>query len=635
MHSESSQLPAKLIRPRAHGVLPRPRLFKRLDAATEHRIIWLTAPGGTGKTILTSSYLEEHGLHHLWYQMDMDDGDPANFFHYLGIAARQFALAHRTPLPELTPEYLPSLGAYTRRFFERLYSRMQTPAMLVLDNYHEVPRESPLHEIVRDGGALSPAGVNLIIISRSEPPAAFARLRMHGELCLIGFDELRLDLEEALDLCRLRKGTEVSPDFARHCHVLAQGWTAGLILLLEQGHMLPGEPFQISASAQNLLFDYFAGEIFGNLPAITQRVLLETSVLPKIQAPWAEFLTGRPEAGKILEELHRNDFFITRREDSVPFLYEYHPLFHDFLHRQAQKLLPGDAYKVLIRKAAKLLMEAGLPEDAAALWLEAGEYGQIAAQLANLGPILLTQGRHLTVTQWLAEIPKTIMADNGWLMYWAGLARLPYQMTEARIQLEAAFNWFNSHQDLVGICQSWAGIVNSYLLEWRDFTDMDRWIEAYEQIRDKIEPLPPVCKVAVHGALVAFVYRRPQHPELPTWAEQARILLESGLVGPQTTLFAATLQNYYAWIGDMNGAAAIVDTMRTMIAETKAAPQAFIVTKVIGSILDWHRGDTTSCLDQVREGLRLAEDSGLHGSDCWLNAQGVYAALIRGDLNLA
>ena len=97
--------PAKLVRPRGGDVVPRKRLYRRLDAAREVRCVWLASPGGYGKTALVTGWIEVRRLPCLWYQCDASDGDVATFFHFLGIAAGAGRGNAGVALPHFTPEY--------------------------------------------------------------------------------------------------------------------------------------------------------------------------------------------------------------------------------------------------------------------------------------------------------------------------------------------------------------------------------------------------------------------------------------------------------------------------------------------------------------------------------------------------
>ncbi|TPW17819.1 MAG: hypothetical protein FD130_516 [Halothiobacillaceae bacterium] len=109
---------AKLNPPVLPEILERPRLYRLLDHASQRPLTWLGAPPGSGKTTLVADYLRTRKRHTLWYQLDEGDSDPATFFHYLGLAAQGVNPRRRVRLPRLTPEYLPGIETFARRFFE-------------------------------------------------------------------------------------------------------------------------------------------------------------------------------------------------------------------------------------------------------------------------------------------------------------------------------------------------------------------------------------------------------------------------------------------------------------------------------------------------------------------------------------
>ena len=151
-------LPAKISRPQASGILQRERLLRILDQTLSSRSsLWITGPPGSGKTALVASFLESRQLHCIWYQVDDRDTDVSTLFYYLGLAARREAPRRRTPLPYLTPQYLPGLPAFARRYFEAFYARLKPPTVLVFDNCQEVPSEARFYEAIREGLEHPPA----------------------------------------------------------------------------------------------------------------------------------------------------------------------------------------------------------------------------------------------------------------------------------------------------------------------------------------------------------------------------------------------------------------------------------------------------------------------------------------------
>ena len=278
--------------------MARERLFEFMDDARAQPLVWVCAPPGAGKTTLVGSYLEARALPHLWYQLDAGDGDVATWFHYLEIAAETLALMrhdippphHPTPLPRFTPDHLPSLDLFARRFFEALFARFTLPTTMVLDNYQDVPPDSPLHALLADALTRTPHGVNVVILSRAEPPAAYARLRANGAVAWLDYEQLKLTHAEASAIVteRTRKhaGDEVTPATIEKLCAVAHGWAAGLTLLLERGRAatLDARPPPPEAAPPQVVFDYFAGEVFQQLDAAQRTIIVQAALLPDMDA---------------------------------------------------------------------------------------------------------------------------------------------------------------------------------------------------------------------------------------------------------------------------------------------------------------------------------------------------------------
>jgi ATP/maltotriose-dependent transcriptional regulator MalT len=114
--------------------------------------------------------IEDRKIPCLWYQVEEGDKDPATFFYYLGQAAKNAFPKRKILLPLFTLEYSRGLPTFTQNFFEKLFSWMKTPSVLVFDNFQEAPEESPLPEIFLNGLSRIPEGVNFMVLSRRDPP---------------------------------------------------------------------------------------------------------------------------------------------------------------------------------------------------------------------------------------------------------------------------------------------------------------------------------------------------------------------------------------------------------------------------------------------------------------------------------
>ena len=88
----------------------------------------------------------------------------------------------------------------------------------------------------------------------------------------------------------------------------------------------------------------------------------------------AEELTGLPSASRLLSTLNRNNYFTEKRFHSEP-IYQYHPLFREFLLSRAKEPFPKKVFLALFRRAASLLEEDGQIEAAITLLRDIGDSG--------------------------------------------------------------------------------------------------------------------------------------------------------------------------------------------------------------------------------------------------------------------
>ncbi len=87
----------------------------------------------------------------------------------------------------------------------------------------------------------------------------------------------------------------------------------------------------------------------------------------------AQELTGNSASAAILAALNRNHFFTERHFTAHP-VYQYHPLFREFLLVRAEDTLPAGQMLELQRNAAALLERSGRTEPAAELMCKTGDW---------------------------------------------------------------------------------------------------------------------------------------------------------------------------------------------------------------------------------------------------------------------
>ncbi len=541
---------AKLTRPQSPNALPRHRLFSRLDDSQAQPVVWVHGPPGAGKTTLLASYLTVTERSGIWYQVDRDDGDSASFFYYLGLAAMDDTPRGRQAMSLLTPEYLRDIEGFTRRFFRELYSRIGDSPVIVFDNYQDVAATSDFHKILACALSELPPGTRVMVLSRTEPPPEFARHRANGLIARIGWEDLRLTLDETRLIASGPQ--ELDPGLLQVLHERSEGWAAGLILMLEQFRQIGTVEHIARQESLETVFNYFAGEIFERQSVETRDFLIRTCVLPSVTADLANTLTGSPDAARILAELHKRQLFIDRRVgDTIS--YQYHALFRLFLQAQARKGRADADWEALVIETAQALASRGQVEEAIPLFIAGRSFERAIPLIVTQAQALLALGRWQTVEQWIESLPEAIREATPWLRFWLGMCRLGVDPARARSDLEPAFSLFQQADDTLGQTLSATAINEAHMVEWADYPSLDPWIKALQSVLSRPDVTLPSLDVelAVLASLfTAIVLRQPQRNDIPQLARRLAELLRNDLDPNYKLLAARGIFAYSAYSGD-------------------------------------------------------------------------------------
>ena len=498
----SQALPAKLTRPAASGLVPRERLFERLDRSLQSKVVWITGPGGAGKTSLVSTFIEARGLDCIWYQVDGSDADLASFAHYLRLAVRDHP---GEPLPAFAAAHFVELEAFARRFFEAFFGRFAQPIVIVFDNYQDVPPDSRFHDLVVALLDHLSANARVVVLSRAEPPAALAKWSLHPGFTTIDWQAVQFSPAEATALARswgIERAEEVSA-----LHEMSRGWAAGMVMMMRAAQR-GVDLARAGNEPPRQLFDYFASQVWSRLPASTQSFLYRTAFLPHMTAAVAETLTGDARAARTLADLHADNFFTDRRPGPES-VYEYHPLFREFLMVRAAEALEPAALGELRRAAAALLEQSGRLEAAAELLIEAGDWKAFTAFVAAHAEEMVDRAKFHTLRSWVDALPADDVAAAPWLLLWLGLCKAVARDATFRASLERSCQLFDAAGDLVGSCAARGWLFQTA----RSAAELEELLDQIQEQRERHAPVkdPQVAARVIRN--FSADYRLPaQHP---------------------------------------------------------------------------------------------------------------------------
>jgi LuxR family transcriptional regulator, maltose regulon positive regulatory protein len=410
---------------RGAGVVSRPRLFGRL--AAQARVSVVSAPPGSGKTVLLRSWISWAGVagSAAWVPAGRGERDPQRFWLLVLAALRQTA-AGSALVRELTAA--PDLDGWviTERLLADL-APLADPLWLVVDDVHEL---SP--EALRQLELLilrAPPGLRFVLAARHDVRLGLHRLRLEGELAEVREPDLRFTVAEAAELFDAAGVDlpEVAPLVER-----TEGWAAGLRLaaLSLAGHPDPGRLAAEFSGTERTVAEYLLAEVLDRQNEQVRRLLLRTSILERINGELARLLTGDSGSERVLQDLEAANAFVVAL-DAGRSWFRYHHLFADLLQLELRRTEP-DQVAGLHRAAARWFAGHGYPVEAVRHAQAAQDWGLAAEQLADHWPGLYLDGQAAVIHELIAGFPaEQLVAD-------AELAAVAAGDELARGSLEAA-----------------------------------------------------------------------------------------------------------------------------------------------------------------------------------------------------
>lgn len=630
--TRNTVLPNKITPPEPGPFFARPALADRLgELSVTARKIWVSGPGGAGKTTLVRNFLIRDARPLVWYAVDVEDQDPASVFFYLSRTVPGGETEGRS-LPQLSPERLPGFEVFCRGYFRAFFARFPQGCVLVFDDFQEGPGEPLFGPVLSAAMTELPVNSALFILSRDEPYPGLARERLNRSMAYLGWDDLQLSPDETRQFLVWSRNAEVSPRDNDRAYSLTHGWLAGLLLFAENPAMAP-QPGQFALDRTDLLFDYFAGEIFSGLPAETQEFLLTCAVLPTVDSVMAERLTGKKDAAEMLRRLARGNHF-TFRISTEPETYRFHPLFRQFLLARAVQEMDAPRLAKTRLRAASLLEEAGQTEAVAELLVAAQAWPRLIELIASQADVLLRQGRTRTLLVWLRALPDELRRDNPWLCYWQGCCLNAENPLEAKDQLERAFQLFDEAGNATGSMMTWTMMVYAIVVGWNELADIDTWVEKFYRLRERFPeyPSPEIEALMVQSICQALMWRQPSHPDLPAWTARLRQLIAASRNSGFRILAGADLGVYYLAVGDLAAVRALFDLLGNDSLSEEATPLHKLIWFAVRAITETFTLDHSVYYSSVDAGRAIVEESGIHVADVRLFGAAVVLALALGDL---
>jgi LuxR family transcriptional regulator, maltose regulon positive regulatory protein len=383
-------------------------LFGRLAGA--ERVVQLSAPAGSGKTVLVRSWIAGAGLASRagWVSVDGEQRDPQGFWISVADALRGTAAGSSLVRP-LTAAPGVDGWAVVERLLTDL-AALEDRLWLVIDDAHLLGSGEVLAQlellVLR-----APPELRLVLATRHDLRLGLHRLRVEGELTEIRAADLRFSLAEARALFAA-SGVEVPEVALARLQGRTEGWAAGLRLaaLSLAGHPDPDRFAAEFSGTDRTVAEFLLAEVLDRQSEAVRRLLLRTSVLERVSGPLADVLTGSSGGERILQDLEQAGAFVVSL-DAGRSWFRYHQLFADLLQLELRRTEPQER-AALHGAAAGWLAGHGHPVEAVRQALAAGDWAMATGLLSEHWLDLYLGGRGATLAGLLAGFPCRVVAAS-------------------------------------------------------------------------------------------------------------------------------------------------------------------------------------------------------------------------------
>jgi LuxR family maltose regulon positive regulatory protein len=416
---------SKLHRPRlGRSVIDRTWLFQRpvapLDGGrggepTDVPVTVLSAPAGSGKTTLMSTWAKDraqHGDRVGWVALDDDDNDPVLLWTSLLAAVHAAVTADRGAgdAPAADPGSAPD-GGLPMVHLENLVAGVPGPVWLFLDDVQTVRAPEALAAMSALLRGL-PDQLHLVLATRRDPVVPLHRLRLAGRLREIRAADLALDRDEVRQVLAHHGVTLAETSLALLVE-RTEGWAAGVRLAALTLATAADPPSLVRdfAGDDRAVADYLAAEVLASLGTVDRELLRSCAVPEQLTADLAVAVTGDLSAATLLERLYRDNVLVSRLGEPGGW-YRVHSLLRGHLVSELRRTDPARLRAVHARTAEWFAAHGDLGW-AVSHALATGDDALAVRMVTTHGPRLLADGRARLLHRLIAAGSAAVQADRG------------------------------------------------------------------------------------------------------------------------------------------------------------------------------------------------------------------------------
>ena len=389
------------------GMVPRTALVKKIKTVPAGKNIFLSAPGGYGKSVCAAQWLSSARGKTAYITAADSDNNPETFYKRIAAALLNLTKKHKSikDLPE-TGISFDNLLNICRSLPEK-----STRLYFVLDDLHIIKNEEIINNLPVIA-AYMPGYVCCLLVSRSEPTEAFVKT---GLIEVIGKDALLFSPDE-VEWLGAEKNRELNPEQIKNLLDITGGWAMYLSVLLSGEET--AKPH--GGGAPQTLMQYLETKVWKVWDYETKALLLKLAVPSEITPELCERMTGEADGRAVLERLTKKEnAFLTQESDDI---YCFHDIFHDFLLERTERFFDKAELRRLNGIAAEWYYEQKDYYAGAKHYLANGDHEGISRCISE-NNLFYANSRNMSVEnninfveQFVKNLPLEFISENPYLV---------------------------------------------------------------------------------------------------------------------------------------------------------------------------------------------------------------------------
>ncbi len=383
--------------------------IKRLEVirhlSLERHLTLLIAPAGYGKTNLVLAWLDSLSVSVGWVSLDEADNDVSQFIQYL-LAACENATPEFVKLRHQVNDVTSALSIeHILIALINIFVDYSQPYILVLDDYHLI-HNFDIHEAMTFLIENKPADLHIIIISRSELPFPIGRWRAKNEIIELRAADLRLSQAEIAAFFTSQNISGLSRENIQALEQRTEGWIVALQLaaITMKGKDNVSDFIADFTGNHTYVVDYLTDEVMQQQPQEIQQFLMQTSLLPRLNANLCNAILNIKDSQAILQNLETQNLFLISLDNQRDW-YRYHHLFQDMLRYWLKREYP-DQISALHRRASDWFIKHDWLEDSLTHAVLAHDWQNVIQIIKQNVFTMFSQGKMSTARRWFSYLPQ-------------------------------------------------------------------------------------------------------------------------------------------------------------------------------------------------------------------------------------